>query len=492
MKKPATSRYSLFISSVQKELAAERRAVKDFITRDPLLSRFISDVFLFEDIPARDRKPDDIYLSEVEQRDIYLAILGNEYGWKNEDGKSPTELEFEHATETHHERLIFVKGNDDKAREPDMAKLVARAGRQVIRRRFSDTLGLIREVYASLVECLENRGAFRSMPFDGSVCDGTTLRDIDKTQVTAFVETAEVTGRLKLKGSRTPKAVLQNFNLLRDGQPTNAAILLFGKNPRRFFNNAQVHYFHFHGTEKQKPIASQQPYEGRLLEVIDEAVEFVLGKIDRRVGTRVASTQAPVTFEIPRPVIVEAVVNAVTHRNYRHNGFVQVIVFADRVEVWNPGELPPGLTPALLREPHGPIPRNPLIAEPLFRVKYVEKAGTGTTDMIADCREAGLPEPDFEQRGPHFVVTLWRDWLTAEVIATLNLNDRQQRALIHLKTAGRIGNTEYQTLLGVAKRTAHRDLTELVERGILEKVGTTGKGTAYVLRKGAIKGPNGP
>jgi predicted HTH transcriptional regulator len=52
-------------------------------------------------------------------------------------------------------------------------------------------------------------------------------------------------------------------------------MLLFGKNPRRFFNNAQVHCFHFHGTEKQKPIASQQPYEGRLFEVIDQAVEFV-------------------------------------------------------------------------------------------------------------------------------------------------------------------------------------------------------------------------
>ena len=67
----------------------------------------------------------------------------------------------------------------------------------------------------------------------------------------------------------------------------------------------------------------------------------------------------------------------------------EVIVFADRIEVWNPGELPPELTPDLLRKPHGPIPRNPLIAEPLFRVKYIEKAGTGTTDMIADCRETG-------------------------------------------------------------------------------------------------------
>ena len=44
---------------------------------------------------------------------------------------------------------------------------------------------------------------------------------------------------------------------------------------------------------------------------------------------------------------------------------------------------------------------------------------------IADCRKAGLPEPDFEQRGPHFVVTLWRDWLTAEVMDHLELNDRQ-------------------------------------------------------------------
>jgi len=473
----------IFISSVQKELAEERRAVKDFITADPLLSRFINDVFLFEDISAGDRKPDDIYLPEVKERDIYLAILGNEYGWKNADGKSPTELEFEHATSTHRERLVFVKGDDDNARDPDMAKLVNMAGRQLTRRRFSDTPGLISEVYASLVDCLENRGLLRSTPFDGSMCEGAILRDIDNAQVADFVETAEAKGRLALRGSRSPKAVLQNFNLLRDGKPTNAAMLLFGKNPRRFFNNAQVHCFHFLGTEKRKPIASQQPYEGRLLEVIDQAVEFVLGKLDRSVGTRIKSTQVPIEFEIPRPVITEAIVNAVTHRNYRHNGFIQVIVFADRIEVWNPGELPPGLTPEMLREPHGPIPRNPLIAEPLFRVKYVEKAGTGTTDMIADCREAGLPEPDFEQHGPHFVVTLWRDWLTQAVMTRLALSERQQKAIHHVKTTGKITNQELRGLTGVVIRTASRDLEDLVHKGVLVKMGKTGRSTHYVLAR---------
>ncbi|RJP77151.1 MAG: DUF4062 domain-containing protein [Desulfobacteraceae bacterium] len=381
--------HKVFISSVQKELAEERRAVKEFITRDPLLSRLISRVFLFEDIPAKDRLPDDIYLDEVGQCDIFLAILGNQYGWKNSDGKSPTEMEFDHATQTNRERLVFVKGDDDKTREPEMAKLISRAGRQVTRRRFIDTPGLIREVYAGLVESMEQRGKIRATPFDDSLCDGATLKDIDNQEIKTFVETAESVGRLTLKGSRSP-------------------------------------------------------------------------------------------------------VNTVAHRNYRSNGFVQVFVFADRVEVWNPGELPSGLTPEMLREPHGPIPRNPLIAEPLFRVKYVEKAGTGTTDMISDCRQAGLPEPDFEQRGPHFVVTLWRDWLTDSVMDELGLSDPERKLVSLLKVRGSIGNKEYQEAFGVSKPTASRHLDALAGRGILTKVGTTGRGTYYrISRKGLIKGSKG-
>ena len=472
----------VFISSVQKEMAVERRAVKNFIVHDPLLSRFIGDIFLFEDIPAGDRKPDDLYLTEVANCDIYLDILGTQYGRKKASGKSPIELEFDHATRTHRERLIFVKGDDDRGRDQDMARLVSKAGRQVTRRRYTDIPGLIREVYASLVECLENRGLLHTAPFDDSVCTGATLKDIDEEQVTAFVETAEAKGRLDLKGSRTPKAVLQNFNLLRDGKPTNAAVLLFGKNPRRFFNNAQVHCFHFLGTEKRKPIASQQPYEGRLFGVIDQAVEFVLGKLDRGVGTRAKSTQATGDFEIPRSAITEAIVNAVAHRNYRHNGFVQVIVYADRVEVWNPGELPPGLTPELLRQPHGPIPRNPLIAEPLFRVKYVEKAGTGTTDMIADCRAAGLPEPDFRQCGPHFVTTLWRDWLTEKVMARLRLNERQLKAIPVIRQQPRFSNSDYQAVAGTTRASAKRDLEELVTKGVVVPKGS-GRGAHYEFRK---------
>ena len=75
--------YRIFVSSVQKELAQERRAVQSFVESDPLLQRFFS-VFLFEDLPARDQRPDTAYLEEVDRCDVYLGILGLEYGFDEE------------------------------------------------------------------------------------------------------------------------------------------------------------------------------------------------------------------------------------------------------------------------------------------------------------------------------------------------------------------------------------------------------------------------
>ena len=167
------------------------------------------------------------------------------------------------------------------------------------------------------------------------------------------------------------------------------------------------------------------------------------------------------------------------HRDYRNTGFVQVIVYADRIEVWNPGELPHGLTPEKLREPHAPMPRNPLLAEPLYRVKFVEKAGTGTTDMIADCLGAGLPEPTFEQNGAHFVTTIWRDWLTDAVMDELGLNERQKKGVAILSKHRPSYESTVSGRRGPAARTASRDLDELVQHGVLVRHGER-KGTFYV------------
>ncbi len=99
--------------------------------------------------------------------------------------------------------------------------------------------------------------------------------------------------------------------------------------------------------------------------------------------------------------------NAVAHRDYTSNGSVQVMLLSDRLEIRNPGRLPPELTLAMLRVPHSSVPMNPLLAESLYLAKYIERMGTGTEDMIARCREADLPEPEFALNGG-VVVTLRR------------------------------------------------------------------------------------
>ena len=112
--------------------------------------------------------------------------------------------------------------------------------------------------------------------------------------------------------------------------------------------------------------------------------------------------------------------------------------------------------------------------------------------MIRESLEYALPEPDFAQRGGEFTVVLWRDWLTDEVLAGYNLNPRQMQAVNYLKNNERITNSMYQSEFTASNRTASRDLDDLVTKGLVDKVGTTGKGVYYQLNKGEIEGSNTP
>jgi len=397
---------TVFVSSVQKELAEERRALKDYIEGDALLRRFF-DVFLFEDLPAADRRADDVYLDQVDRCSLYLGLFGDEYGYEDAEGLSPTEREFDRATEQGKTRLIYVKGADDADRHPKMVALVRKAGDQLIRRRFTTTAELIGAVYASLVQHLEDRELIRTGPFDATFCRNATLEDLDENRIVSFVGLAGRARGFPLPEDSKPLDVLTHLNLLDKGRPTHAAILLFGKRPQRFLISSELKCAHFHGTEVAKPIPSYQVYKGTVFELVDQAVDFVMSKIDRWIGTRAESAQAPTVYELPREVVAEAIVNAVAHRDYTSNGSVQVMLFADRLEVWNPGTLPPSLTLEKLRHPHGSVPHNPLLAEPLYLARYIERMGTGTGDMIKRCRDAGLAEPEFALTDG-FVITIRR------------------------------------------------------------------------------------
>ena len=95
-----------------------------------------------------------------------------------------------------------------------------------------------------------------------------------------------------------------------------SVILLFCKNPERFLITSEVKCAHFHGIIAEKPIPSYQVYKGTVFELVDQAIDFIMSKIDRWIGTRSDGDQAPTAYEIPSEVIGEAIVNAVAHRDY--------------------------------------------------------------------------------------------------------------------------------------------------------------------------------
>ena len=475
---------SLFVSSVQKELEAERRAVKAFVEGDPLLRRYFT-AFLFEDLPASDRRADDVYLDEVDRCSVYVGLFGKDYGFEDAEGVSPTEREFNRATNRGKTRLIFIKGADDRARHPKLQALIRKAGSQLIRRRFGSIPELTAALYASLVNHLERTGILRTKPFDASACPEAMFTDISEDKVHWFLARARQERQFALAVNTPPKEALTHLGMLDAGHPTHAAVLLFGSSPQRFLLSSEVKCLHFHGTEVRKPIPSYQVYKGTVFDLVDQAVDFVMSKVTRAVGTRAQGPEAPVDYEFPREAVAEAIVNAVAHRDYTSNASVQVMLFADRLEVWNPGELPPPLTIEQLRVPHASIPHNPLICEPMFLARYVEKAGSGILDMIALCREAGLLEPEFRQDGGQFVQTLRRDWLTKAVMDELGLNERQKQGIVYVRDNRRITSSDYQVLTGASRQTATRDLDQLVKEKLFERRGK-GRGVHYVI---ALKMP---
>lgn len=123
-----------------------------------------------------------------------------------------------------------------------------------------------------------------------------------------------------------------------------------------------------------------------------------------------------------------------------------------------------------------------MVAEPLYLARYIEKAGSGTLDMIEQCTQTGLPAPDFEERAGQFVTTLWRDWLTAEVMDRLELNDRQLLCIKMLKVERQTTTMAYQNLVGCSRRTVARDLDELLNKGIIQRKGA-GRSAYYVLTR---------
>jgi predicted HTH transcriptional regulator len=216
-----------------------------------------------------------------------------------------------------------------------------------------------------------------------------------------------------------------------------------------------------------------------------------MSRVDNWVGTRSEGENAsvPTRPELPMDAVKEAIVNAVCHRDYTSNASVQVMLFRDRLEVWNPGALPYGLTVQKLHGPHKSLPTNPLLADPMYWNGYIEKVGTGTEDIITKCHDYGLQTPEFHQE-EDFRVVIWRNKseTDSDLIQTDPNNDPNNDPNVIqivglIQNNPKISRAELAERLQISERKTRICIEQLKKEGILIREGSTKRGKWIVVTK---------
>jgi ATP-dependent DNA helicase RecG len=316
--------------------------------------------------------------------------------------------------------------------------------------------------------------------FDIQINTKAQFDDIDNDKVIAFIKKARTERGLDIEATLSIKEILTRLKLTQENKLTNSALLLFGRNPQDYFMQAEVKCVRFKGTGVSGTMIDMKDIGGNLIDQLVETEKFTFDHISLTSWIEDGKIERQEKWEYPPKAVREALANALAHRDYRSSSKAQIRIFDDRIEFWNPGRLPEGWTVETLKEKHESKPFNPLIAKAFFWIKYIEEVGTGTNKIIEWCKDWGIAEPDFEYAGSSVVVTIRKSKLTEEYLKTIGINERQRIIISYLKEHKKITRKQTIELLKKSKDTAFRELADLVQKGIIKRLGK-GKKVFYVV-----------
>ena len=303
----------------------------------------------------------------------------------------------------------------------------------------------------------------------------TSIKDIDVSKVIDYIQRARKTGRKNFSGNEEPVPLLKKLELVGDVAPTWAAVIAFGHNPPL---QAKVKCGRIRGNST---IVDDFVVEAPLLDQVQNVLDYMRRTLKLSYAFTGEAKRKEI-WEYPLEAVREAVTNAVCHRDYSSPAQIQIKIFDDRMTIWNPGGLPLGMTLERLLDPnHNSIPRNQLIALMFYDTELIENYGSGIERIFNDCKVSGFPDPEFKEVDGGFQVIFCKDMYTRDSLTQMDLSKRQINALLAITERGTITNREYRDLTSVSDRTALRDLNDLCIKGLLERVGKTGRGMIYAL-----------
>ncbi len=333
-------------------------------------------------------------------------------------------------------------------------------------------------------EILRLASAKSTGDFEAEVVPGALREDFSRRLIDEYLEKRAERSKRPYNGKVDD--LLQEIGALTlDGKPTVMGVLLFTEYPQQWLPQSSIVFAKFIGTTPRGEsglagYTRREELTGPLPRLIEQAWNLIWSEM--AVSAVVKGLEREETIEYPQFAVREAIVNSVCHRDYRLRGRrIEIRMYSDRLEVISSGGLPGFITIENIKDEH--YSRNPRIVNALFQWGYIEELGLGIDRMIEVMEQAGHPPPSFDARPYSFAVTLFNarkkppipDWMR-------DTNHRQARALQYIRERGSITNREYRELCqGISAETLRLDLADMVDKGILIKVGSK-KGTHYILK----------
>ncbi|OGS20736.1 MAG: ATP-dependent DNA helicase [Elusimicrobia bacterium RIFOXYA2_FULL_39_19] len=315
------------------------------------------------------------------------------------------------------------------------------------------------------------------LQWDTEICKDAKLTDISSSKVKIFLKSCG------LKYTSIEDA-LKKLNLLSNHRKLfNAAVILFGRKPQKFFPNAKLRCAVFATTNTVYPV-DMQDFEGDLFSLIKQAEEYILKNI--HIGMRLEGMYRVDVPEIDKKAFREAIINAFCHRDYHKFDSVNIAIFKDRLEIRNPGLLYGGLTIERIRKESVSERRNELIADIFHRIHFIEKWGRGI-HLILELE----PMTDFKEIGSQFISIFQRknyvvDRKEGSLIEAGSQKSSQkssQKIFALIQQNNNITIRELSKILKISGRAVINNINTLKATGNLKRIGPDKGGHWEILKK---------
>lgn len=332
--------------------------------------------------------------------------------------------------------------------------------------------------------------------WDDMVHERATVDDLDREAIDFFLHKGIQAGRIDPSEANAPTmTVLQNLHLVDDeGRLKNAALLLFCKQPGRYFTGTEFKIGRFHSNIAD--LLSQEMIECSIIQMADRVVRMLKDKF-LTMPIHYEGLQRVETLEVPEDALREILYNAICHKDY-FGPQIQMRVWNHHVEIWNDGELPEKITPENIEDVHASYPRNKNLAFVFYKAGFIESWGRGWKKICDGFVSAGLPKPTIESKQGGVLVTFQRnnvnlsnqnpiDAQNVAVNVAEELTERQQNIirLIEDCVAQNVAvNTKYLSeKLNVNRKTIQRDMAHLQERKLIQWIGPNKGGHWEIIKE---------